>query len=382
MKSITHTLILMTIQVVCLYGQDIVYDTPPVYLNHKSAPPVLAWLNPLANDDTLAMATLNLKVGINSESEITAYNVALNDLPVGRANSYRNVDDRVHNFDMMLDQPLVLKEGPNKITVLVKNARGKEVAEDRTVYVKLPEQLIVTSTRKDYALLFATDEYQEWTDLNNPLNDARTIGKELEENYGFEVELVENASKEEVLIKLREYAQKKFERDDQLFVFFAGHGHFDEVLRKGFLVAKDSKRKDESFMSYISHADLRETIDRIRNRHIFMAMDVCFGGTFDPLLALTGTRGMDDGYNQTKLEYINRKLEYQTRKYLTSGGKNYVSDGIPGQHSPFAHAFLNALRSYGGNDGVLTLGEVKVHLDKLRQQPRSGSFGQDEPGSD
>ncbi len=66
-------------------------------------------------------------------------------------------------------------------------------------------------------------------------------------------------------------------------------------------------------------------------------MDVCFGGTFDQSLA--SSRGLDDEYKEkSPAEFITQKLTYKTRKFLTSGGKQYVSDGIPGKHSPFARA--------------------------------------------
>ncbi len=111
-------------------------------------------------------------------------------------------------------------------------------------------------------------------------------------------------------------------------------------------------------------------------------MDVCFGGTFDA--ALAGSRGQDDEVyrEQSQAEFLTRKLTYKTRKYLTSGGKTYVSDGIPGKHSPFAKSFLEALASQGGKDGILTLQEIFSFVEKLKNPPRMGEFGDNQPGSD
>jgi len=67
---------------------------------------------------------------------------------------------------------------------------------------------------------------------------------------------------------------------------------------------------------------------------------------------------------------------------LTSGGKEYVSDGIPGKHSPFASKFIESLRSSGGTDRVLTLQELITNMEVLKQVPRSGSFGEDQKQSD
>jgi hypothetical protein len=111
-------------------------------------------------------------------------------------------------------------------------------------------------------------------------------------------------------------------------------------------------------------------------------MDVCFGGTFDEALA-AARNGEDEVYKeQNQNEFITRKLTAKTRKYLTSGGKTYVSDGIPGKHSPFAKNFIEALQSQGGRDGVLTVSEVYGFVEKLKNPPKLGDFGDSMPGSD
>ena len=109
-------------------------------------------------------------------------------------------------------------------------------------------------------------------------------------------------------------------------------------------------------------------------------MDVCFGGTFDPVIAKSRATEYVE-LNET--EYLVRKLSYKTRRYITSGGKEYVSDGTPGRNSPFAAKFLEALKSNGGPDGILTLSEISSFLEKIRtNEPRSGDFGDNEKGSD
>jgi len=108
-------------------------------------------------------------------------------------------------------------------------------------------------------------------------------------------------------------------------------------------------------------------------------MDVCFGGTFDPVIA--SARGSEAGETSDN-EFLVRKLSQRTRKYLTSGGKEYVSDGIPGKHSPFTLKILQALSEGGGDDRIVTLSELKTYVEKLKPEPRLGSFGDDKPNSD
>jgi hypothetical protein len=231
----------------------------------------------------------------------------------------------------------------------------------------------------NYALLIATNDYNEYPDLTNPVNDAKTISKELTANYNFKVTTIENPSMDSLLSALRAFAQKKYNPKDQLFIFVAGHGKYDEVFKEGYIVVKESKLKDDAKTSLVSHSNLRTIINNIPCEHIFLTMDACFGGTFDPVIA---SRGTDVYSNITKSEFIDRKLAHKTRLYLTSGGKEYVPDGRPGEHSPFTRKFLEALRSYGGEDGILTTGEVFTYVEKVVPQPRIGEFGNNEPGSD
>jgi len=228
------------------------------------------------------------------------------------------------------------------------------------------------------ALLFASNDYEHWGDLVNPIPDTKAIASDLEEIYGFQVEVVENPTKEEVMLTLRSYAKKTYAENDELLIFFAGHGHFDELVKQGYLVTTDSRLNDETQGTYISHSDLRYIIDNIECEHILLIMDVCFGGTFDPVVA---RRGEEDAI-QNRRDYISRKLRYRTRRYITSGGKEYVPDGTPGEHSPFARKLLEALRSEGGNDGILNIEDINYYIQSVYPKPLSGEFGNNEPGSD
>lgn len=248
-------------------------------------------------------------------------------------------------------------------------ARGAETVSD-------------TVNGTTYALLFATNIYDYFGDLVNPMLDAQTIGAELEENYGVVAEVVTNPTLEETAAKIREYASKTYGKKDNLMVFFAGHGVYDEVFREGYVISRDSRMDDMGKTSYMSHSILRTMINNIRCQHIFLVMDVCFGGTFDPHMATASHRGAGMYAEISTEEYVTRKLKYKTRLYLTSGGNEYVPDGRPGFHSPFARLFIESLRLYGGEDGVLTTSEILQFVEKVNPQPRFGEFGDNEPGSD
>jgi len=77
----------------------------------------------------------------------------------------------------------------------------------------------VAIDRRDHALMFATDHYDHWNDLVNPIFDATAIGKELKERYGFDVDIVTDPDQYAVFNKLKEYAGREYKPQDQLFVF-------------------------------------------------------------------------------------------------------------------------------------------------------------------
>ena len=354
-----------------------------VEFQDKNAPATsfaqIEWISPRLEYTNSEEKKLEIKANITSESPLE--NVVLHfsqkrdGRPVASRTAYIE-DEYSTNFDITLR----MLDGDNWIIIEAKTKSGGVTREYRNVKVGMDAiGDAVMADRKDYALLFGINKYDNWSDLVNPVYDVEAIGKELKERYGFEVEIIKDAEQDQVMTKLREYAQINYKPQDQLFIFFAGHGQYDDVFGEGFLVAKNSLRNDVSKNSYISHNRIRSNINNIPCEHIFLGMDVCFGGTFDPLLASSRSAAYELTNDK---EYLVRKLSKKTRKYLTSGSKEYVSDGVAGGHSPFARNMLEALKSNGGEDRILILDEIKAYMERLKSTPRFGSFGTDENGSD
>ncbi len=351
--------------------------TDPSYAGIATSLPVITWKTPQLEYTNSQNSEIDIDAVVKSDVPLKSVKIILSDGTTSRGEKPLDIAQPV---ELSVKQHLRLLDGQNIIEIVAENIKGGVISSSRSILVgKDAIADAIAIDRKDYVLLFATDQYDFWTDLVNPIDDAHSIAKVLKEKYGFETEIVENPNQEDVYIKLAEYAQRKFKPQDQLMIFFAGHGYFDEAFGEGFVVAKNSLENDKAKTTYISHNRLRGVINNISSQHIFLAMDVCFGGTFDPVIA--SARGMELG-ESTDMEFLVRKLGTRTRKYLTSGGKEYVSDGIPGKHSPFTLKILQALTEGGGSDRILTLSELKSYVEKLKPEPRLGSFGDDKPDSD
>jgi hypothetical protein len=341
----------------------------------------VSWVYPDNPTVIVEKNSVTIKAGINSGEEIREVQLFINGNIISPDRGFAVVDsDGSENFDKYLEKEISLNEGLNQIKIIASDVNGLEKVFTRNIDVKPAQEAM--ASRHDRALIIATDEYEEWSDLTNPVFDASTIEKELREFYGFETELVLNPTRRELLNKIREYAKKSYMPDDQLLIFIAGHGQFDDIFTEGYLVCKDSKKNDEAKESYVSHSTMRTYVNNIPSNHTFIVMDVCFGGTFDQSIARAGSRGEDLYADLPPEELIKRKLRFKTRRYLTSGGKQYVPDGRPGHHSPFARKFLEALRNYGGRDKILTTMELISYIETISPEPKFGEFGDNEPGSD
>jgi uncharacterized caspase-like protein len=367
------------------FAQTLTGRSNPVHLEisskPKSSPPVLVWLSPEQTSSVITGAEVTIKVGINSVITLKDVTVLINGQPQ-TSRGFGVTSPDASKFTKFVEQKVLLSAGPNEIKIVATNQNGESTTESRLVNMTPPVVVANAETRTDYALVIATNDYKEWTDLTNPMNDAKAIAAELKENYGYKVETLYNPTKGEIITKIREYATKSYGVDDQLFIFIAGHGQFDEIGKDGYIVAKDSKLKDDTFETYVPFSVLRTTIDNNPAKHIFITMDVCFGGTFDQAIAKRGD-DRDQMYSDIpQAEYISKKLKFKTRMYMTSGGKQYVPDGRPGKHSPFASKFLEALRGYGGAYRVLTASKIWLSVETAKPEPKFGTFGDNEPGSE
>jgi hypothetical protein len=391
MKKIIEVTFLMIVTSLASFAQNVSSRTNVFELNLSegktlmySIVPVIDWVTPIPETNYSQENKFKIKIEVSSEKRLKSVTLLVReaaDKDSPRMTSLKPEAGKEQK--MTVEKTITLTDGDNTIEVIAENEDGQKTFSERKVHIGAITIANASSLdRTDYALIFATDEYDNWNDLVNPVFDSRTISEELKITYGYKIDVVENATQGEVLKKIREYAEKKYKPLDQLFIFFAGHGTYDQTFGEGFVVTRESLENDEAKTSYLSYNRLRSNINNIPCDHIFLAMDVCFGGTFDA--ALASSRGADEEVykEQNVAEFITRKLTYKTRRYLTSGGKTYVSDGIPGRHSPFAKNFLEALRSHGGKDGVLTLPELVTYVERLKIQPRFGEFGDNAPGSD
>lgn len=342
--------------------------------------PKIVWITPRIDRSNSVERRVTFEALVESDVELKS--ITLEVAMAGVQPVTRQITLDQNRFKKSISLPILLSDGENVVRLIAENAKGGVVVSARSVLTgKDAVEDAVDINRKDFALIFATDQYDHLDDLVNPIYDGKTIEDLLRNKYGFQTEFVENASNDVIMAKITEYNTKKFNPQDQLFVFFAGHGVYDETLKEGYVVASNSLLNDPGRTSYVSHVLIRNYLDNIKCEHIFLMMDVCFGGTLDPALEKVRADEADETIDK---EYLVKKLTKRTRKFLTSGSKEYVPDGQPGKHSPFAEKFILALRQIGGGTGrILSLVELRPYFLRLSTETRFGPFGTgDDPASD
>jgi Skp family chaperone for outer membrane proteins len=240
----------------------------------------------------------------------------------------------------------------------------------------------------NYALIFATDDYAHWPHLTNPIPDADALSETLQSLYSFQVEELRNPTNEQILGKLTEYLHRPFQPQDQLMIFISGHGYFDDDLGQGFIVPSNAPlvQDDLGHTRLLAHDTIMRYVNRIPSKHVVLIIDACFAGTLDRKIADSGLRGDPsmDIYTHVSLpELIERKEPKRTRRWIASGGKDFVPDGKPGHHSPFMAALLVTLNQAADRKGYATLDDIQLGLHTVTPEPRWGDIqDENEAGAD
>lgn len=226
---------------------------------------------------------------------------------------------------------------------------------------------------KDFALFIAVENYQHWNPLKHPIGEVEKLAAELHRNYGFDTLVLRNPTQAEIVTALRQYNARPFPPDGQLLVYLSGHGDFDELTKEGFFIPRDGKRDDAAQTSYLAFSRIRQIVENNPCRHLLLAIDACYSGTFDRLVALRNDEGLKFGRpappGSERDRFIERELTLQSRFFVASGKKEQTPDA-----SNFAAYFLRALRSGGRDHEVLTMHELVAELKKAQPKPHVATF--------
>ena len=190
-----------------------------------------------------------------------------------------------------------------------------------------------------YALIIGIDKYKgTWPVLQNASNDAKAIEKLLRASYKFEFFKTlynEQATRESIISQL-EWLVANVKAEDNVFIYYSGHGEYKKELNKGFWVPVDAE--SASTAKYISNSDIQSYISGMKGKHTLLVSDACFSG--DIFRGNTVSVPFEESE-----KYYKEVNGLNSRQALTSGGLEPVMDGGKDGHSVFAYYFLKTLES-------------------------------------
>ncbi len=195
-----------------------------------------------------------------------------------------------------------------------------------------------------YALVIGNDRYQHWNPLRNAVSDAQAVANVLEAQYGFMVTFLKDATRREILKALNNF-RKSLKENDNLLVYYAGHGHLESDIDRGYWIPIDAEIDDTS--QWILTPNITDLLELMSAKHVLVIADSCFAGKLTRSSLAKLRPGLSDDARMKMLKTVAKK---RVRTALTSGGEHPVLDVGEDGHSVFTGALLDVL---GENQAII-----------------------------
>jgi hypothetical protein len=243
---------------------------------------------------------------------------------------------------------VALSEGKNIIPIEVKNCAGwtrdyvifnmtpgKTDPADAADSVQYAETNTLKELGRNFGVIIGVSEYADpvMPDLYYPIFDARKVKDVIVSNYTFEdnnVLLLENPGKGKI-IRILDSLNKLITTKDNLLIFYAGHGYWNEKTSMGYWLPSDAAARalDNWMMNNIITGYVSQSIAR----HTLVIADACFGGS------IFRTRA----FMPEKEKTISDLYLKTSKKAMTSGDLTEVPD-----ESVFVKNFIQQLADNKG----------------------------------
>ena len=168
-----------------------------------------------------------------------------------------------------------------------------------------------------HAIIIYESNYKDnKLNLEGTKNDAIKLSNILSNKYSFDsvnIKIIGNSSRKEILQAFDE-KRKQLTIDDNLLIFYAGHGYWENELKMGYWLPSDAEVNNKA--NWIANTDISTYISAFRCNHVLLISDACFSG------GIFKTRGVIY-QNSDAIERLN---ELKSRKAITSGNLKEVPD--------------------------------------------------------
>lgn len=321
----------------------------------NNSEPEITLTSPKLTDNEINTTAATIKV--------SGYVVSKSNVTLVKLNGEKLPSDNVGNFSTHLK----LKEGLNRVTISITTDKKQTIDKTFNIVKEVAEEPIVSNSGnnedygyrgsdpfkgtnvanvtkeikagKYYALFIGIDAYSgTWKPLKNAVNDAKALETLLKSQYKFDV--VKNlynaqATRSNIIDQL-DWLVANVKENDNLLIYYSGHGELKKELNKGFWVPVDAKTNSTS--NYISNSDIQTFLASIPSKHTLLVSDACFSGDI-----FRGSVTSLPFENSEK--YYVKTYDLKSRQAISSGGLEPVMDGGKDGHSIFAYYMLQALKN-------------------------------------
>jgi len=246
------------------------------------------------------------------------------------------------NESGLFSSRLKLLQGENEIRLVASD--NKDNINEK-VYIVAYNPVVtledrITKEAKYYGLIIGIDNYldDKLPDLDNPIHDAEKIYRTLTSKYTFDSNnmlLLKDASRDEIVLALDSLANR-VTSDDNVLIFYAGHGKWDEKANVGYWLPSDASFNTRA--NWFRNSTLVDYLKTIDSKHTLLITDACFAGSifktragfasqdraFEVLYELSSRKAMTSGH-MTKVpdrssftRYLIERLNENKKTYLSS----------------------------------------------------------------
>lgn len=295
-----------------LHSQEAESKAVMFYLNNAAdtAPPEIEILSPVLDEGGRFLSvTDKLEVfgEVNDASKIRFISV--------------NTVIKVANETGIFAQSLTLLPGENQVRVKSMDEHGN--MQEVIFFVDYIPLVVTLADRinrdsKYYGLIIGIEKYRDpgIQDLDNPVYDAQSVYNALIDNYTFEpenVRLLKNPKRGDI-IRALDALRGEIGEQDNLLIFYAGHGYWDADAEVGYWLPSDASR--ETTADWFRNSTLVDYLQAIHSKHTLLITDACFAGS----IFKSRSVNMD-----TEVAY-ERIYDNPSRKAMTSGALTEVPD--------------------------------------------------------
>lgn len=287
-------------------------DIPVNRMTRDLAPPEIEIISPRIDTSfTTHVSASNIYLigRLTDESDIQSFFINDHAIPTDENGFFQqsyNLEDGLNAFK--IDASDVLSNSFTKFLYLI-----NDVTDNTSITVNELDDI-----GKYFGLIIGINNYTDPTmnNLEHPITDATLLYSTLIGNYMFEPEnltLLKDPTRAEIIQNLDKLSYQ-LSQNDNLLIFYAGHGYWDKEKETGYWLPADAEQF--SSVNWIRNSTIQDFVDDINTRHTLLITDACFAGS------IFKTRG---SFQNASIA-INKLYSMTSRKAMTSGTLEEVPD--------------------------------------------------------